>query len=166
MLSIGNLVERIADALDRVTVVVASILTAAMTLALVLQVVFRFVVRSPLSWSEEFARYCFVWLASLGAAAGVRRGLHPGIDLLPARWSARTRELVAAAGAVASAAFLVVLAVYGWRLAEFNMRQRSPAMGLPMGVPYGAIPVSAAIMLVHLLAKWARPGREEENEKP
>ncbi|MEW6048620.1 MAG: TRAP transporter small permease [Bacillota bacterium] len=154
----------LSDGLDRLTVMLAAALTAAMAVALALQVLFRFVLRTPLSWSEELARYCFVWLSSLGAAGGVRRGLHPGLDLLPARWSGRARRLAASLGAVLSALFLAVLAVYGWRLAAFNMRQHSPAMGLPMGVPYAAIPAGAGVMLVHLLARVAAspsgPGKE------
>ena len=154
MRRIGRLLERISQALDRVTVGLAAALAVTMTLALVLQVCFRFVLHAPLAWSEEAARYSFVWMASLGAAAGVRRGLHPGLDLLPARVSGRVRAVVTAATTLATALLLVLLAVYGWRLAQFNMRQRSPAMGLPMGVPYGAIPAGAVTMLVHLLARW------------
>ena len=155
----AGLLGWLSDKLDRLTVVLAAALTAAMAAALLLQVLFRFVLRSPLSWSEEFARYCFVWLASLGAAAGLRRGLHPGLDLMAAGRLARVREAATWVGAVCSGLLLAVLAVYGWRLAAFNMRQLSPAMGLPMGVPYAAVPVGAAVMLVHLVARLVGPSR-------
>lgn len=155
----AGLLGWVSDKLDRLTVFLAAALTAAMATALLLQVLFRFVLRSPLSWSEEFARYCFVWLASLGAAAGVRRGLHPGLDLMVADRFGRVREAAAWIGAGCSGLLLAVLAVYGWRLAAFNMRQLSPAMGLPMGVPYAAVPVGAVVMLVHLVARLVEPSR-------
>ena len=142
---------------DRVSVFLAAALGAAMAVALALQVLFRFVLHSPLSWSEEFARYCFVWVSSLGAAAGVRRGLHPGLDLVPGGGPFLTRRVIASVGVAGSVVFVAVLAYYGWRLAAFNMRQMSPAMGLPMGVPYSAVPVGAAVMLIHLVAKLLEP---------
>lgn len=149
---LGSLVVRLSEAADRVSLALAAALAAAMATALVLQVWFRFVLRSPLSWSEEFARYCFVWLSSLGAAAGLRRGLHPGLDLWPGRLRGPLRELVSLGALVLGAVFLAVVFVYGWELARFNMRQRSPAMGLPMGVPYAAVPAGAGLMLLHAVA--------------
>ncbi|HEY8426321.1 MAG TPA: TRAP transporter small permease [Limnochordales bacterium] len=156
-----RLATRLSEGVDRVTLALAALLAAAMTLALAVQVLFRFVLRAPLSWSEELARYCFVWLASLGAAAGVRRGLHPGIELWPAGVPAWVRRAVAIVGVGVVGAFLIVLAAYGWRLAAFNMRQRSPAMGLPMGLPYAAVPTGAVVMLVHLVARLLEGPREE-----
>ena len=50
-----------------------------------MQVVFRYVLRRPLSWSEELARYTFVWISLLGAAAVIPKSLTQGIDLLVKR---------------------------------------------------------------------------------
>lgn len=148
----AGLLMAASDAVDRLTLAAAALLAAAMTGALVLQVLFRFVLKSPLSWSEEFARYCFVWLSSLGAAAGLKRGLHPALDVWTGAWGRRVREWTGALALVLAGAFVAVLLVYGWKLARFNMRQLSPAMGLPMGVPYAAVPAGAAVMLLHTLA--------------
>jgi len=150
----------LSQQVDRVSMAAAAALAAAMTVALGLQVLFRFVVRSPLSWSEELARYCFVWLASLGAAAALRRGLHPALELGASSQSGRGRQWWQVAGELSVAVFLLVVAVYGWRLAAFNMRQVSPAMGLPMGVPYAAVPTGACVMLLHLLARWSAAGED------
>ncbi len=143
---------RVSEAADRLSLGVAAALAALVAAAMVLQVWFRFVLRSPLSWSEEFARYCFVWLSALGAAAGVRRGLHPGLDLGLGRLRASVREMVSLVALMLGAVFMTVVLVYGWELARFNMRQRSPAMGLPMGLPYAAVPTGAGLMLLHTLA--------------
>ena len=40
----------------------------AMLLAVLGQVVFRYVLNKPLPWSEELARYMMVWIASVAAA--------------------------------------------------------------------------------------------------
>lgn len=48
--------------------------------------------------------------------------------------------------------FLVVMAKEGFRLAMENVVQRSPAMDLPMVIPYLAIPVGAALMILEIAA--------------
>ena len=47
---------------------------------LALQVFMRYVLNMPLIWSEEFARYLFVWVAFIGAGYGVRRGIHISME--------------------------------------------------------------------------------------
>jgi TRAP-type C4-dicarboxylate transport system permease small subunit len=47
--------------------------------------------------------------------------------------------------------FLLVVIVKGFQMASFNMKQSSPAMRIPMGFPYLAIPIGSLIMVLHLL---------------
>ncbi len=155
---------RASEQLDRVAMAAAAGLAAAMAAAMLAQVVFRFVLEAPLSWSEEFARYCFVWVGMLGAAGGLRRRLHPALDLVEVRLPAAVRPWWRAAILLAALAFAALVAHYGLALARFNMRQRSPAMGLPMGLPYAAIPAGGLLMAVHLLA--ALLGRGEPPGAP
>ena len=62
----------------KASVVVISLVMVTVTLA---QVIFRYVIAAPLPWSEELARYCFVWIVFLGGAIGLSRGIHLGVDL-------------------------------------------------------------------------------------
>ncbi|HEY8531051.1 MAG TPA: TRAP transporter small permease, partial [Limnochorda sp.] len=137
---------------------VSAVLVTVMSGTLLAQVVYRFVLERPLSWSEELARYAFVWLALLGASSGLRAGLHPGMDLLVARLPAPIRRVLDLFTTLAMGWLLWVLLDRGLDLARLNMRQLSPAMRLPMGIPDAAIPVASAIMLVHLAARLLAPG--------
>ena len=51
-----------------------------MTVVVFLQVVYRYVLTQPLHWSEELARYLFVWLSILGATLGLQKRGHFGLD--------------------------------------------------------------------------------------
>src|SRR3990172_2703823 len=46
------------------------------------QVVFRFILKMPLAWSDELATFSFVWFALLGSALAVRENAHIGVDAL------------------------------------------------------------------------------------
>lgn len=169
MPGLGRVVEGVSRAFDAVARWVSAILVAVMTGTLLAQVFYRFVLERPLSWSEELARYTFVWLALLGASSGLRAGLHPGMDLLIARLPARARRGFGLFATLAMGWLLWVLLDHGLDLARLNMRQFSPAMRIPMGIPYAAIPVASAIMLVHLAAGLVGPesgGRAGEAPPP
>ena len=115
--------------LAKISIITASVVMVLVTLA---QVIFRYVLAAPLPWSEELARYCFVWIVFLGGAVGLSRGTHLGVDLLVnafpevarRRFDALTNTLVAIFAATVIYASLPVL--------NINMFQRSPALGIQM----------------------------------
>ena len=164
-LALGRALDGLSRALDTLARWVSAVLVALMSGTLLAQVVYRFMLQRPLSWSEELARYAFVWLALLGASSGLRAGLHPGMDLLVARLPARARRVLDLFTTLAMGWLLWVLLDRGLDLARLNMRQFSPAMRIPMGIPYAAIPAASGIMLVHLAARFLAPGPKEKVEE-
>ncbi len=59
-----------------------SVFLAYFCLACVLQVLFRFVFQMPVAWTDETAKYSFIWLLFIGAAEAAKRGGHIRIDIL------------------------------------------------------------------------------------
>lgn len=137
---------------------VMAALLAAMTLLVGAQIAGRFLFSYSIFWSDEAARFLLVWIAFLGMSAGVCRGAHPGVDSLvrglPPRW-ARPALLVAT---VCCLFFFLVMVGHGTLLVMRTWAQRSPSLGLRMGVPYLAVPVSGLLMCLHAAA-GARKGR-------
>ncbi len=119
------------------------------------QVVSRYVLLAPLAWSEELARYCFVWIVFLGATLGLERGVHIGVDILTTllpvalqRWLQRLNEVLILA-------FTLVIITASLPVIEANRLQYSPAMGFQMAKVYLAIPLGMAIMALLVLGKLA-----------
>ncbi|MEJ2134846.1 MAG: TRAP transporter small permease subunit [Desulfofustis sp.] len=61
----GTLIVRALDGFAYLLLVGS---TLVMVISILLQVFFRYVMNAPLYWSEEIARYAFVWLVFIGAA--------------------------------------------------------------------------------------------------
>lgn len=143
---------------------------AAILLVLVIafnlaQVFFRYVLVDPLSWSEETMRYTTTWLVLLAGSAALFRGEHMVISLFDNVQSPRLRTSVRMAVLASIAAFCLLLMWEGYPAAIDNMRQVSPAMRIPMTIPYLAIPVGATLMLVKVLCLAVLPERFMANEE-
>ncbi|WP_289034349.1 TRAP transporter small permease [uncultured Roseibium sp.] len=58
------------------------IAVAAMVVAILIQVVFRYVFNNALPWPDEAARFCMLWMTGLMAPTAFRRGGFVAIDML------------------------------------------------------------------------------------
>jgi TRAP-type C4-dicarboxylate transport system permease small subunit len=124
------------------------VLVCAVTAA---QVVFRFILQSPLSWSDELGTFSFVWFALLGAAIAVRENAHIGVDALTRTLPPRCRAGCAVGSLLLIQLFLLCLVKYGLDLMTRIGDQRSSGLQIQIFWVYLSLPVSAALMLVHTL---------------
>ena len=79
--------ERLNDIVGMLVEFPAALLVAAEVVVLLMGVIWRYVLHTPLVWSDELASILFLWLAMLGSIVALRRE-HP-------TWGARKlRELL------------------------------------------------------------------------
>lgn len=131
--------------LAKASIILISVVMICVTLA---QVIFRYVIAAPLPWSEELARYCFVWIVFLGGAVGLSRGIHLGVDLFVNMLPKPVQRAVDFLTCALIAAFAVIVIYASTPVLNMNMFQRSPALGVQMTWIYIAIPVSMGLILL------------------
>ena len=159
---------RVDDGLAMVEEWVLIALVAAMSGVVFLQVIYRYALAQPLQWSEELARYLFAWICLLGAALGVRKRAHFGINFFLRVESVRAGRIIMFSAYLVMGIVAVALLVNGVFLVQKTAAQRSPAMEISMAWPYACVPAGAALMLVHLFSLALReaangkrdPGRQ------
>lgn len=154
--------SKISDTLNKSAEWSCLVLMVAMTVVTFGQVFFRFVIVHSLPWSEEFSRYALVWASFLGASIALKRGLHIGVEAFVSKLPKEKRRLIYLMTLAVMIIFLFVVIIKGFQMASFNMRQSSPAMRIPMGFPYLAIPVGSLIMALHLLNEMILGWRRKE----
>jgi TRAP-type C4-dicarboxylate transport system permease small subunit len=148
--------KRVSDVLNRLCEFALVVFLSAMTLVVFLEILFRYVFHLPLFWTEEFARYCLVWSSLLGATIAFKRGEHIAVTFFLDRFPPRSRRVLMFAAEMSVAALLAVILWGGIHLIMVTSRQLSPALRISMAVPYSALPIAAAVMLVHALNHTAR----------
>ena len=130
---------------------ISSALLFLLVLVILLGVIFRFVFQSPLSWSEELGRYFFIWIIFLGSTLGFLSKSHLGIDIIVKSIPWKFQRIVVILGLLIVLLFLGIVIYYGCILAKMNMNQPSPAMRIPIGYAYAALPVGGLLMSIEVI---------------
>jgi TRAP-type C4-dicarboxylate transport system permease small subunit len=106
-------------------------------------------------WVEEVGELCLAWLSFIGAAIGIRRGIHFSVHMVSDRLPPRARRALFTVHYLLIAAFGAAVAVFGWQVAELNSQSFSPALGLNLRWLYLSAVVGGALMVVYSLASLA-----------
>ena len=137
--------------LDRLIEAACAVAVVALTITVSLQVFNRFVLKTPLAWSEDLAMLLFQWVVFLGAALGVKRLRHFGIELVVRKFPERMRHLVELLTPAAMAIVALVMIFQGWTILTFNRNRTYPTMDLTYTWAFLPIPLAGVLILVYLV---------------
>jgi TRAP-type transport system small permease protein len=114
-------------------------------------VVARYVFNLSFIWAEELSQYLMVWVTFLGAGLAFTQGRHVAVELLQDAVPPAIGQGIRAAVLLICGAFLAAVVVLGLQFAGFAWDQETPAMNIPFGIPYLAVPIGALLFAVHML---------------
>lgn len=158
---------RVKKALDRVLAGASIVLFALLVVIVSWQVVTRQIIKDPSAWSEEAARYTFVWLGFFATALVFSERGHIAVDFLVEKLPVRAQQVVAVLVQLSIMAFsLGVLVWGGYRGAAGAWNQNLTALPTSVGVMYLVMPVTGVIItfyavhhIVAILRKQEEPIR-------
>jgi TRAP-type transport system small permease protein len=143
--------DRFCELINRAVEIAIALLLGATVIVAVVQVIFRYGLNSSLSWSEELARYLFIWVIFLGTSSAMRRRHHMAVEALSSILPAVALRPLAAIVAIVSLAFFAVVLYTSLLLTENAIPQLSTALEISVAFVYVAAPIGAALTMVHLL---------------
>ncbi len=143
---------------------VCMVLVVALAVVVFLQVFNRFVLKAPLAWSEDLAMLLFQWVAFLGAAVGIKRMRHFGIELVVKKMSPKARHAIEILVPFIVGIVAVTMITEGYKLIQFNTNRIYSSMDLSYVWAYLPIPVSGALIIIFLIQQEIRrlKGIQEE----
>lgn len=139
-------------ALDKTLELLVTVSMGFLVVDVVWQVLTRYLLKNPSSWTEELATFLMIWVGLLGGSVALNRGAHLGIDYLVTKLSPRKAMCVSLFVFAVIALFsLLVMVVGGSQLVYRTLvtNQVSPALGLKMGYVYLAIPISGFFLVIY-----------------
>lgn len=121
-----------------------------MSVVVFIQVFCRYVLHSSLPWSEELSRYLLVWTSFIGGAYGVKLGAHIGVEAFALLLPKKAQKALAIFVDICCLLLCVLILTQGISIVQTQLSkgQLSPAMRIPMGYMYAAIPVGMAFFCI------------------
>ena len=118
------------------------------------QVIWRYVLESPLSWSDEGARFLLMWMAMLSAAYAFKTRSHFAFAFVVNRFNQRQQRAVSLFVLAVVITFLVIFIVtavqYTWSVRDVT----GPGTQLSMAVPSSSTIVGGVLMLYYVIKSW------------
>lgn len=103
-------------------------------------------------WVEEIGELCLAWMSFIGAAIGIRRGIHFSVHIIIDRVPAPARLVVFTLHYLLIAGFGALVAIFGWQVAELNSQSFSPALSLNLRWLYLSSVAGGVLIVVYSLA--------------
>lgn len=159
--------ERLARAALTALRACGVVLFCSMTLLVLAQVVARKFFE-PLVWSEELARYTFIWVCFIGWVISSHKKSHIRISFLTERVGAGARLALGLFADVAVIAFALIFVVKGARLVSNNADIETVTLIFNFWLVYLVVPLSALATIVIVtgdLVARLRGGLDDRREK-
>ncbi|WP_066461380.1 TRAP transporter small permease [Sanguibacter suarezii] len=135
------------------------------------QVFTRQVLNSPSGWSEELAKYVFIWLGLFGSALVFGERGHIYVDFAVKKLPAKVQYVVGLLMQVAILAFATLVLIYGgWQVTELAWDQKLAGLPIAVGPLYLALPISGVLIVFytvyHLVGILRRTESAVEDAEP
>ena len=141
------------------------IFLSVMTITILIQVMFRYVLSNPLDWTEEVGRLMLVWMTFCGATLIFMKLEHPSIDLFVKLFPSSIRKSLKVVGFVLIGVFLIYALVGGIKVLRVSKIVSSVALGFPMTLVYLSFFFNGLIMLTYNLLFLLKTFKEEAGQK-
>lgn len=130
------------------------LISSVLVICVLWQVFSRYCLGTPSVATDEIARFMFMWVGLIGAAYAVSLKRHLAIDLLTQKLTGNRKlvsEVVIILMTLLFAGLVMVYGGIGLVAKTLSTQQVSPALGIPMGYVYCAIPVSGIAIIFYSL---------------
>jgi TRAP-type C4-dicarboxylate transport system permease small subunit len=128
------------------------ILLTAMTIIITMQLILRWT-GQKLDWTEEIARYCFVWLVYIACAYGVKKRAHIKVDAVMLLFRGKGKIAIQIISNILFFVFAAIVSYQGILLLKKLgvSGQVSPAVQIPMVIPYASYTVGFIMVMIRLI---------------
>lgn len=122
---------------------------ASMAILVFGNVILRYAFNSGITWSEEMARFLFIWMIFLGSIGALKDNEHLGVDMLVKKLSPGMKRIAYVISNLLVLYILWLVLDGSWKMTLLNMESTAPATGLPLSYIYGiGVVMSIAMGLI------------------
>lgn len=128
----------------------------AMVILTCWQVLTRYVLKNPSTWSEELVGYLFAWMSLMGASLITCERGHMNIPILVEKCSPGMQKLLHCFGEIIAFLFSAIILTFGGiRITTLAMGQMTSSLGVPIGIFYIVLPLCGILNMIYTLLNIA-----------
>lgn len=117
------------------------------------QIFARYIFNFSIAWTEELSRYIFIWMVLLSGFFTIQEKLNIRLDIISNLFTSSYRKWLNICIDILTAMFLLSVFIFGvkYSIFIFSMGQRTPALNIPKGYVYMALPIGSLLMLISII---------------
>lgn len=159
MKTFRNGITRILNGLAGISFIAMVILTCW-------QVLTRYVLKNPSTWSEELVGYLFAWMSLLGASIVTCERGHMNIPIIVEQFSETIQKALNCFGEVVAFLFSAVILVFGGvQITTLAMGQMTSSLGVPIGIFYIVLPLCGFLNMIYTVLNIVDILKKQTEEK-
>jgi len=142
-------------AVDKIMNVISLLLGIFLSIAVllvVLQIICRYVLRSPLGWTNQLCQFLFVWIVLLGLPVLFHTKSVAAFDFLSSKMSPKAQTILHVFISLLSMFFAVCFIIFSWQFIQRKGGMIIPAFKvIPYYTVYASMPVSGVLIFIEML---------------
>lgn len=143
--------------LDRLLTWACVVLFAVLVVDVTWQVFTRQVLDQPSTWSEELAKYLFIWLGLFASALVFGERGHIAVDFAVKKLPAKVQVAVAVLVQLSILVFTALVLIWGGlRVVDLAWEQNLTGLPVNVGPLYLALPISGVLIALYTLYHLVR----------
>ena len=160
--------QQVSDIINKCVSYIGMVIFIILIVACVAQVFFRFILNNSLSWSEELARYCFIWMHMLGASLLIEGSGHATVTAILDLMHGTLRKIVDIIIELVIFFDGTVILYAGLKLAYSSRTNLSTALSVPMWCINSSVAVGGILLMFQAFVAIAMivSATERKEDKP
>ena len=143
--------KKALDVLEKAIEIIMAVLIGAFTLLILVQVVSRYIFNNTVTWSEQAARYLFIWMVFLGMPILYRHGEHVGFTMVVERFPKKVQDIIGIIIHLLVLVFCVFWLIQAIKFCGQVSGKKMVGLGLPQIYVHACQPTCAVLMIIFVL---------------
>lgn len=147
--------ERIYSKINQFFDWAIALLMGFIVILMFIEVILRYLFKSPIVWSQEIATYAFIWIIFLGAGVAFYRNAHIRVDYISQKINKEILKKLEMVLNLLLSVFFLFLLIYGMKFALMNFHSDSYTLPfIKLGWIFLAVPTGAILMLTNVIRNF------------
>ena len=143
--------EKILNIVRKITNYLVIIFFIYMVLAVFYQVLGRYIFSYKLGAAAETATFAQIWMILLASGIAMRKNMHVGVDVLLRKLNIKFQKIIITISSLITIVFLLMVLKGSIQLLMVGAQSTSPAISIPMWIPYLSVPLGITFILLELI---------------